>query len=174
MLVHETTRFKNKAETLLMERGIEYVKKKLHGKRYFQYLVATDPEITPTMMTLLEISRRQVETLKQKEGELMKMLASHRTLRARVAKLMTIHGVGVVRALTWALKVGVPARCAHLQSVLIKAAKLAHLHNEKLASVREKQQGKGHVNRATLCVVRKLVSYLFTADRAFSAMGATG
>ena len=207
LLVHETTRFKNKAATLLMERGIEYVKKKLHGKRYFEELVATDPEITPTMKTLLEISRQQVETLKQKEGELMKMLACHGTLRARVATLMTIDGVGVVTALTWALEVGDPARFAnekhavsycgltsalresagvqkrgplskqrnaHLQSVLIEAAKLAHLHNEKLAAVREKQLGHGHTNRATLCVARKLVSYLLAADRAFSAAAATG
>lgn len=56
-------------------------------------------------------------------------------------------------------------RNAHLQTVLIEAAKLAPRWNPELAAVHEKQTEQGHRNRATLEVARKLVAYLLAVDK---------
>jgi len=56
-------------------------------------------------------------------------------------------------------------RNKHLQSVLIEAAKLAPNWNPQLAKVHERELTKGHRNRATLAVARKLVTYLLTIDK---------
>jgi transposase len=61
-------------------------------------------------------------------------------------------------------------RNAHLQSILIEAAKLAPIHNEKLKAVHQKHRTAGaDENVATLEVARKMVAYLLAADRAFFA-----
>jgi len=56
-------------------------------------------------------------------------------------------------------------RNAHLQTVLIEAAKLAPRWNPQLAAVHERELERGHRNRATLEVARKLVAYLLAVDK---------
>jgi transposase len=56
-------------------------------------------------------------------------------------------------------------RNAWLQSVLIEAAKLAPRWNSQLAAVHEHELKRGHRNRATLQVARKLVAYLMAVDK---------
>jgi transposase len=56
-----------------------------------------------------------------------------------------------------------------LQSTIIEAAKLAPRYNQALKAVYEQACLKGHKNRATLAVARKLTAYLLAADRAFFA-----
>ena len=56
-------------------------------------------------------------------------------------------------------------RNAHLQTVLIEAAKLAPRWNPQLAAVHERALQHGHRNRATLEVARKLVAYLLAVDK---------
>jgi len=56
-------------------------------------------------------------------------------------------------------------RNAHLQTVLIEAAKLAPRWNAQLAAVHEQEIARGHRNRATLAVARKLVAYLLAVDK---------
>jgi transposase len=56
-------------------------------------------------------------------------------------------------------------RNAHLQTVLVEAAKLAPRWNTQLAAVHEKELQRGHRNRATLEVARKLVAYLLAVDK---------
>ena len=56
-------------------------------------------------------------------------------------------------------------RNKHLQTVLIEAAKFAPLWNKQLAEVYEREKKKGHRNRATLAVARKLVAYLLAVDK---------
>lgn len=198
LVVHETVKFKNKTTTLLMEHGIEYAKKKIHQKKYFDEFVKAESAVTAELKPLLRFSRFQIESLNRMNAELMKMLSQHPDLRVRVGKLMQIEGVGPVTALTWALEVGDPARFAnvkhalsycgltsalresagkerrgpiskqrntYLQPVLIEAAKLAPIHNEKLKEIQTKERAKGHTNRATLAVARKLVAYLLAVDR---------
>ena len=56
-------------------------------------------------------------------------------------------------------------RNAWLQSTLIEAAKLAPRWNSQLAEVHERELQRGHRNRATLQVARKLVAYLMAVDK---------
>jgi hypothetical protein len=49
--------------------------------------------------------------------------------------------------------------------VLIEAAKLAPLWNPQLAAVHARALQRGHANRATLQVARKLVAYLLAVDK---------
>jgi transposase len=56
-------------------------------------------------------------------------------------------------------------RNAYLQTVLIEAAKLAPRWNPQLAAVHARALERGHRNRATLEVARKLVAYLLAVDR---------
>jgi len=56
-------------------------------------------------------------------------------------------------------------RNAHLQTVLIEAAKLAPRWNPQLAAVHAREVELGNRNRATLAVARKLVAYLLAVDK---------
>ena len=56
-------------------------------------------------------------------------------------------------------------RNAHLQSVLIEAAKLAPRWNPQLEAVHTRELDRGNRNRATLAVARKLVAYLLAVDK---------
>lgn len=56
-------------------------------------------------------------------------------------------------------------RNKHIQRVVIEVAKLAPRHNPQLAEVYERECGKGHKNRATICVARKIVAYLLAVDK---------
>ena len=56
-------------------------------------------------------------------------------------------------------------RNKHLQTVLIEAAKLAPRWNQQLAAIHAKELERGHRNRATLAVARKLVAYMLAVDR---------
>ena len=49
--------------------------------------------------------------------------------------------------------------------MLIEAAKIAPHWNRQLAIVHERELKKGHRNRATLAVARRLVSYMLAVDR---------
>lgn len=56
-------------------------------------------------------------------------------------------------------------RNAHLQTMLVEAAKIAPRWNEELAAVHARARLRGHRNTATLAVARKLVAYLLAVDR---------
>jgi transposase len=56
-------------------------------------------------------------------------------------------------------------RNAWLQTTLIEAAKLAPRWNPQLAEVHERELARGHRNRATLAVARKLAAYLLSVDK---------
>jgi transposase len=56
-------------------------------------------------------------------------------------------------------------RNANLQTMLVEAAKLAPRYNPQLKAIYEKQVERGHENRATIMVARKLVSYLMAVDK---------
>jgi transposase len=56
-------------------------------------------------------------------------------------------------------------RNAHLQTVLIEAAKLAPRWNPQLAELHQRELQRGNRNRATLAVARKLVAYLLAVDK---------
>jgi len=52
-----------------------------------------------------------------------------------------------------------------LQTTLIEAAKLAPRWNPQLAALHAREMERGHRNRATLAVARKLVAYLLAVDK---------
>jgi transposase len=52
-----------------------------------------------------------------------------------------------------------------LQTTLIEAAKLAPRWNAQLAALHARELERGHRNRATLAVARKLVAYLLAVDK---------
>jgi len=110
LLMQEATRMKNKTAGLLMEVGAEYSKKRLHGKQYFHSLVEGLEDITPSVRRLLGLSRTTMEIFEKNQRWLLKELANDGELSERVARLMSIAGVGDVTALTWALEVGDPHR----------------------------------------------------------------
>ncbi len=57
-------------------------------------------------------------------------------------------------------------RNKHLQTILVEAAQLGPLRNPQLASVYERERGRGaNHNQATLAVARKLVAYLLCVDK---------
>ena len=56
-------------------------------------------------------------------------------------------------------------RNKHLQTTLIEAAKMAPRYSPTLALLYDREKQKGHANRATLAVARKLVAYLLVVDR---------
>jgi transposase len=56
-------------------------------------------------------------------------------------------------------------RNAYLQTTLIESAKIAPRWNPHLAAVHARELGRGHRNRATLAVARKLVAYLLAVDK---------
>ena len=56
-------------------------------------------------------------------------------------------------------------RNAHLQTVLVEAAKIAPRWNAQLKAVHEREVQRGNRNRATLAVARKLVAYLLAVDK---------
>lgn len=86
MVVEETVRFKNKTAGLLMEAGVEYQRRRLHGKRYFAEVMSQDL-IDQDLRPLLEFSRWQTEELARMDGRLLRLLAQHPHLEARVEAL---------------------------------------------------------------------------------------
>jgi hypothetical protein len=60
LVMEEAVRFKNKTAGLLMETGIEYERRRLHGKRYFAELMRThDPALDEDLRPLLDSAARR-------------------------------------------------------------------------------------------------------------------
>ena len=110
MVVEQSTKFKNRIAGLLMEAGVEYEKKRLHGRKYFATLTEQSEWIHEQTRPLLLFSRQQIETMQIMDRRLLAMLERHPHLVRRVEALRQIEGVGPVTALSWALEVGTPDR----------------------------------------------------------------
>jgi len=198
LVVGQAVRMQNKIAGLLMETGAPFLKTKLHGKKYFNQLLQTLEEVPESVKELLRMSRGALEMFQSCQKRLIQKLLAAPGLAARVERLATIPGVGVLTALTGALEIADPERCssigqalsycgltsafrssagkeqrgpiskqrnAWLQTALIEAAKLAPRWNHPLAAVYERERERGHRNRATLQVARKLVAYLMAVDK---------
>jgi len=109
-IVRSAVRMKNKVSGLLMEVGVCYAKKQLHGKKYFQKLLERTADIPPSVVELLNLSRANLEMFQAVQKRLVETLRDNELIRERVRRLMTIPGVGEVTALTWALEIGDPER----------------------------------------------------------------
>jgi len=197
-LVGESTRMKNNVAHLLMETGMEYNKKKLHGQRYFGELLQ-QLELPASVLNLLRMTRAGVDFFQSRQRYLLAALAKDPRLQARMERLMSIPGVAQVTALSWILEVWNPHRfsnrrqvirycglCsaqresagksrrgplskkrnAHLQTIMIEAAKLAVRYQATLAAGYARALATtGRRNLAMLAVARKLAGYLLAVDR---------
>ncbi len=56
-------------------------------------------------------------------------------------------------------------RNKHLQTVLTEAAKLAPRWNAELAEVHGRKAERGHKNRTTLAVARKMIAHMLAVDK---------
>lgn len=110
LMVSQMVQLKNRISGLLMETGVEYNQKKLHGQRYFRRLMSELQEVPDSVVQLLELGHDSMRTLQRLERQLIGGLCEQPCLQRRVELLMTIPAVGVVTALTWALEVGEVSR----------------------------------------------------------------
>lgn len=117
-VVEQMVCWKNHTATLLMESGIEYQRRRLHGKRYFAELLEHSPQIPPSLRPLLAFEREQIETLERMDRRMVQMLERHPRLESRVKALMEIDGVGPITALTWALEIAAPERFMSIKNAL--------------------------------------------------------
>ncbi len=119
-LVRQCTQTKNKMAGMLMETGIPYNKQRLHNsKAYFEDLLETKTALMPDgLPKLLRLGRNVVEILRSMNRQLVHVLETDSVLAERVARLMTIPGVGVILALTWALEIGDVARFASVKAAI--------------------------------------------------------
>ena len=106
LIVRESTRMKNRLSCLLMECGVEYDSRRLHGKGYFEELLRELEEVPESVMMMLRMSRSSIESFKSAQAMILKILMNDSALKKRVEYLMTIPGVGVTMALTWACEIG--------------------------------------------------------------------
>lgn len=106
LVVRQSTRMKNRIAGLLMETGTPYSKKQLHGRAYFNDLLDNLQRTPQSVITLLKLSRKQLEFFQGVQKWLLKGLRQNQELRQRVERLQSIRGVGEIVALTWALEIG--------------------------------------------------------------------
>lgn len=118
LLVRQMTVNKNKISGLLMECGVEYDARKLHHKAYFRELLEQDQTAIEPLLPMLKFSRATLDVFGKMERELVRSLQHDPALQARVARLLTIAGVGPITALTWALEIGEVHRFASRKQVV--------------------------------------------------------
>ena len=94
LMVREAVRMKNKTAGLLMEVGVEYDQKRLHGKRYFENLLGKLDDLPDSIHLLLNISRNNLELFQGVQKRLLSLLRDNPMVRDRVGLLMTIPGGG--------------------------------------------------------------------------------
>lgn len=116
-MVEQATRMKNRAAGILMETGVEYVKTKLHRKKYFSELLDNLEEVPQSVVDLLRMTRSGIEMFAAAQRQLLDALTNHTALRERVKLLKSVGGVGDVTALTWALEIDIPYRFSSVKDV---------------------------------------------------------
>jgi transposase len=117
-IVRTAVKMQNKMTGLLMEVGVPYSKKRIHGKRYFRELLERVDEIPPSVKELLQLSRSSYEIFCSYQKRLVEALRGNERIRDRVQNLMAIPGVGELTALTWVLEVGEPERFTSIRQAV--------------------------------------------------------
>ena len=105
-LVREAVKMKTKTASLLMEVGAEYNKARLHGAKYFQELLSNLDYVPESVLSLLQMTRSNMDCFQKMQKSLIGNLRSNPQIRERVELLMSIQGIGEVTALTWVLEIG--------------------------------------------------------------------
>jgi transposase len=110
LLVRARVMFKNKSAGLLIQRGVPYETKRLHGKQYFAALLEENAPLLEDLQLLLAFNRTQIEQLEKMDQLIVRQLVRDPLLKERVERLRSVAGVGDLTALTWAVEVGEPSR----------------------------------------------------------------
>src|ERR1700683_1004568 len=184
MMVQQSVRMHNKTAGLLMESGVPFHKTKLHGKKYFSNLVKSLEEVPESVKDLLcmscgvkdmvDVLHKRVERLSSIDGVreitaltwALEVGDPHRF--ASIADAVSYCGLTAALHSSAGKQQRGPIskqRNAWLQTALIEAAKLAPRWNPQLAQLYGQQLKRGHANRATLQVARKLVAYLLDVEQ---------
>src|SRR5690242_16434584 len=74
LVVEQAVQMKNRISGLLMESGVEYNKKRLHGEKYFAELVENLAEVPESVIDLLRLSRGALETFQGTQQQLLTSL----------------------------------------------------------------------------------------------------
>ena len=93
LVVGQAVRLKNRIAGLLMEEGLDYDARRLHGKRYFADLL-NSLQTAPSVLELLRLSRAGLEMFQAVERRLLHELEHNPVLRARVELLLDDPGSG--------------------------------------------------------------------------------
>lgn len=136
-MVRTAVKMQNKMSGLLMEVGVSYSKKRLHGKKYFHELLERVDEIPSSVKELLQLSRSSYEMFRSFQKRLVETLRTDSLIRDRVERLMTIPGVGEITALTWVLEIGDPGRFSSTR----KAVSYCGLCSAQRESAGKEQRG---------------------------------
>ena len=118
LLVRQMVQMKNKIAVLLMETSVSYHKQKLHQAGYFRDLLATNPNLNEGLRALLRVCRETVVRLQRTESALVRSLERDSLLLDRVDRLMSLHAVRPITALTWALEVGEVQRFSSIKKAI--------------------------------------------------------
>ena len=136
-IVRTAVKMQNKMSGLLMEVGVTYSKRRLHGKKYFCELLERVDEIPPSVKELLQLSRSGYEMFCSFQKRLVTTLRTNQLIRDRVNRLMTIPGVGEITALTWVLEMGDSRRFSSIR----KAVSYCGLCSAQKESAGKEQRG---------------------------------
>lgn len=117
-IVRSAVKMQNKISGLLMEVGVNYSKKRLHGKKYFHDLLERVEEIPPSVKALLQLSRSGYDMFRSLQKRLVRELHANSLICDRVQRLMTIPGVGELTALTWVLEIGDAGRFTSIRKAI--------------------------------------------------------
>lgn len=117
-IVRSAVRMQNKISGLLMEVGVSYSRRRLHGKKYFHDLLERVEEIPPSVKGLLQLSRSGYEMFRSLQKRLVRELHANSLICDRVQRLMTIPGVGELTALTWVLEIGDAGRFTSIRKAI--------------------------------------------------------
>lgn len=136
-IVRTAVKMQNKISGLLMEVGVSYSKKRIHGKKYFHELLERVEEIPPSVKELLKLSRSSYEMFRSVQKRLVETLRTDSLIRDRVQRLMTIPGGGELTALTWVLEIGDSGRFTSIR----KAVSYCGLCSAQRESAGKEQRG---------------------------------
>ena len=86
-LVRMAVNMKNKTTGILMEVGIPYDGRRIHGKQYFQEFLGNLDEVPEFVCEMLRTNRALLELFEQAQRDLLRALAKHDDLCERVMRL---------------------------------------------------------------------------------------
>lgn len=121
LMVRQAVKMQNKMNGLLMEVGVEYETKKLSGKKYFRQLsesLQSLDYVSDNVIEMLGYSRSAMDMFNATQKTIKRALVKNPLIGKRVARLMTVPGIGEMTALTWVLEICDPQRFSNINKAV--------------------------------------------------------